>query len=195
MQPPAEILAARRQATELVSAEAVLKAVDQVAVRMTLALAQTNPLLISVLEGGLPFAGLLLQRLDFPLQIAHVHVGRYGHETHGSQLRWYSKPSVSLAGRYVVFIDDILDQAITLSELRSWALEQGAAAVNVCVLVDKEIEAAPRRPLQADFTALTCPDKFLFGCGMDYQGYWRNLPGIYALAEDSSDPVESQGQL
>jgi hypoxanthine phosphoribosyltransferase len=187
MKPPAEILGARRQATQLVSADAVLKAIDQVAVRMTVVLAEQNPLLISVLEGGLPFAGLLLQRLDFPLQIAHVHVGRYGHETRGSQLHWYSKPRVSLAGRHVVFIDDILDQAITLAELRSWALEQGAAAVDVCVLVDKQIANAKQRPLQADFTALSCPDRFLFGCGMDYQGYWRNLPGIYAMAEESDD--------
>jgi len=195
MKPPAEVLAARSQAVELIAPEVVLKAIDQVAVRMTLALAETNPLLISVLEGGLPFAGLLLQRLDFPLQIAHVHVGRYGHETEGSLLRWHSKPGVSLVGRHVVFIDDILDQAITLAELRTWALAEGAAAVDVCVLVDKQIEAAQRRPLQADFVALTAPDRFLFGCGMDYHGYWRNLPGIYALADaDCSNLAEKQPQ-
>jgi hypoxanthine phosphoribosyltransferase len=180
---PAEALAARASAEELVSAAEVRKAVDQVAVRMTVDLAQTNPVLISVLEGGLAFTGWLLKRLDFPLQTGYVHVGRYGDETTGGQLQWHARPTIKIEDRCVVFIDDILDKGITLTHLREWAFAQGAAQVKVAVLVDKQIPGAQQRPISADFIGLRAPDRFLFGCGMDYQGYWRNLPAIYALAE------------
>ena len=181
--PPPEVLEARRSAVELVSAAEVARAVDQVAVRMTVALAEENPLLLCVLEGGLPFAGWLLERLDCPLQAGHVNVGRYGDELEGQRLRWHAKPDLPLAGRHVVFVDDILDQGITLAELTIWAEQQGAERISVAVLVDKHVADAEARPIQADFVALTCPDRFLIGCGMDFKGYWRNLPAIYALAD------------
>lgn len=181
---PPEVLAARRRADEVFSAQSVRRAVDQLAVRMTLNLAERNPLLISVLEGGLPFTGALLQRLDFPLQTGHVHVGRYGDATEGGQLRWHAQPDFSVRDRCVVFVDDILDQGITLAHLRDWAIGEGAQEVLIAVLVDKQITTVQQRPVSADYVALHAPDRFLFGCGMDFKGYWRNLPAIYALPDD-----------
>ena len=32
-----------------------------------------------------------------------------------------------------------------------------------------------------DYVGLTCVDRYVFGYGMDYKGYWRNAPGIYAV--------------
>ena len=189
--PPPEVLEARRSAVELVSAAEVARAIDQVAVRMTVALADQNPLLLCVLEGGLPFTGRSLERLDFPLQAGHVNVGRYGDELEGQRLRWHAKPDLPLAGRHVVFVDDILDQGVTLAELSRWAAQQGAERTSVAVLVDKRIAGAEARPIQADFVALTCPDRFLIGCGMDFKGYWRNLPAIYALA-DRPQPADGK---
>ena len=151
---------------------------------MTVALSGRNPLLVCVMHGAVPFAGTLLTRLQFPLEMTYVHVGRYGQETTGSDvLDWYARPRQSLAGRHVVFLDDILDQGHTLAALRDWALTEGADSVSTAVLVDKEIDGREQRPIAADFAALSCEDLFLFGCGMDYKGYWRNLPAIYALRE------------
>ncbi len=92
---------------------------------------------------------------------------------------------MDIAGRHVVVIDDILDQGVTLRELLRWLGEQGASAVTTTVLVNKEVARTDR--VAVDFAALTCPDRFLIGCGMDYQGYWRNLPAIYALPRDMED--------
>jgi hypoxanthine phosphoribosyltransferase len=41
------------------------------------------------------------------------------------------------------------------------------------------------KPLQADFVGLRVPDRYLFGCGMDVGGLWRNLPDIYAVKDDN----------
>jgi len=54
--------------------------------------------------------------------------------------------------------------------------------VHTAVLADKEI---PRpKPIRADFVGLTVPNRFVFGCGMDAYGLWRNLPEIRALKEE-----------
>ena len=175
------LLAVRRRAEVLVTADAVQQAIDRVSVRLALSLAAENPLLLAVLHGGLPFAGELLKRLAFPLELGYVHVSRYGDATRGGTLRWHSRPDYPMEGRTVLLVDDIFDRGETLAALRSWAIEQGARRVVTAVLVDKVVDV--QRPLQVDFAALSCPDRYLFGCGMDYRGYWRNLPSIYALPE------------
>lgn len=49
------------------------------------------------------------------------------------------------------------------------------------VLVHKLHTRKATPNMRADFSGLDIADRFLFGCGMDYKGYWRNAPGIYAV--------------
>lgn len=179
---PADVLAARRRAELIVAAADVARAVDRVSVRLSLDYQEVDPLVLTVMHGALPFAGWLLGRLDFPLQVGYLHVGRYRHATRGGELQWHARPDYPVAGREVLILDDVLDRGTTLAALVDWAVAAGAARVATVVLVDKVV-AVPR-PLAADYVALRCPDRYLFGCGMDYRGYWRNLPAIYALPVD-----------
>jgi hypoxanthine phosphoribosyltransferase len=172
-------MAARARGELVVSAEAVVAAIDRLSVRLSLDLAESNPLLLTVMHGALPFAGTLLPRLNFPLQTGYLHVGRYRDTTRGGNLIWHAEPDYEIAGRTVLLVDDVLDRGETLAELVRWADTAGAGAVLTSVLVDKQVEV--QRPVQADYVALTCPDRYLFGYGMDFRGYWRNLPAIYAL--------------
>jgi hypoxanthine phosphoribosyltransferase len=179
---PVDVRGARARAELLVDADAVLRAVDQLAVRLALRLQDANPWLLTVMHGALPFAGWLLPKLAFPLQVGYLHVSRYRDATSGGDLHWHAMPDYPLQGRTVLLLDDVLDRGETLAALASWARDAGSAEVLTAVLVDKA--GTGPRPIEADFVALHCADRFLFGCGMDYRGYWRNLPGIYALPGD-----------
>jgi hypoxanthine phosphoribosyltransferase len=181
-EPPPAVLAARRRAEVLVNEADVRAAIDRLSVRLALRLKAANPWLLAVMHGGLPFAGSLVMGLNFPLQIGYLHVERYRQGIRGGALAWHSQPDYDLRDRTVVLVDDVLDRGETLAELVRWARTAGAREVLTAVLVDKTV--AVERPVQADFAALTLPDRFLFGWGMDYQGYWRNLPAIYALPVD-----------
>ncbi|WP_374681800.1 hypoxanthine-guanine phosphoribosyltransferase [Accumulibacter sp.] len=164
------------------SAEAVSAAVSRVACEISSRLHDRRPLLLCVMKGGVPFAGQLLTQLNFPLDFDYLDVSRYGQATTGGALSWRVAPSLPLAGRTLLVVDDILDEGVTMAAIRDRLLHMGAAACFTAVLADKL--HGREKPLHADFVALTVPDRFVFGYGMDVRGAWRNLPAIYAMRED-----------
>lgn len=177
--------AARRRADMIHDARAVEDAIERMAVEITADLSGANPVLLTVMTGGIVPAVWLSTRLQFPHQIDYVHATRYVGETKGGRLEWRARPRIDLAGRSVLIVDDILDEGITLAAVAEYCREDGAADVRVAVLVRKlhERNLADMKP---DYLGLDVPDRYVFGCGMDYQEYYRNLPAIYALAEEDA---------
>lgn len=176
-----EVLA---KATCLYTKAQVEKALDLMAGQMNEKLAQTNPVFLCVVLGGIVPLGNLLPRLNFPLEIDYVHASRYHNDISGKNLVWKSRPSLSLQKRTVVVVDDILDGGLTLQEVLNYCKEQQAQRIYSAVLVDKESARLPGGLPKADFTGLTVDNHYVFGYGMDYKGYLRNAPGIYRVAPE-----------
>lgn len=166
----------------LYNAEDVEDAISTMAQSITEQLHKTNPLILPVMIGGVVLAGRLIPQLNFPLQIDYIHASRYRSTTSGNELSWVKKPDKSLQDRTILLIDDILDEGITLAAIIEYCYEAGAEKVLTAVLAEKTLDQD--KPLKhADFTGLTVPDRYVFGYGMDYHEYHRNLTGIYALKE------------
>lgn len=174
-----EILAVRRHSSVIFASGAVEDAVTETASKLSRLLANENPLVLCVMKGGVPFTADLLMRFDFPLELDYVHVSRYRDRVRGTHVEWHGRPRTSLVERTVLIVDDVLDEGQTLVELLAWSAEQGAAHTLSAVLVAKDVARA--QDARADFVALEAPDRYLYGRGMDYKGYWRNLPDIYAV--------------
>jgi hypoxanthine phosphoribosyltransferase len=144
-------------------------------------LADAEPLVLCVMNGGIVVAGKLLTRLTMPLTIDAINASRYKNQTFGTGIEWILKPRAVLTDRTVLIIDDILDQGITLAAIYEYCIEQGARAVYSEVLIDKKI--GRDKPIQANFVGLECKNRYIFGYGMDYKGYCRNAAGIFACKE------------
>ena len=168
-----------READLLCTRQHVEEALDRMAREITQALGGRDPLLLSVMTGAVVPMGLLLPRLDFLLNVDYVHATRYGKNTQGGELAWIARPVQSLAGRVVLLVDDILDEGLTLHAIAQECKAAGAAHVYIAVLVEK-LRSRPVE-IHADFVGLKLEDRYLFGYGMDYKGYLRNAPGIYAV--------------
>lgn len=179
LQEARQILAA---ADMIHSVDEVQAALERVAGEISAALAERNPLVLCVMTGGVIFAGQLLPHLQFPLDFDYLHVTRYGHDTQGGKLSWRSAPWTSVKDRTVLVVDDILDEGITLAAVKDSLTRLGAAEVLTAVFADKKNGKA--KPVHADFVALSVPDRYVFGFGMDVKGLWRNLPAIYALKDE-----------
>jgi hypoxanthine phosphoribosyltransferase len=161
------------------SAAQVQAAIERLATEITRALADDYPLVLVVMGGAVVFAGQLLPRLRFPMDFDYVHATRYGAAVQGGGIDWKVTPPDYVRGRVVLVLDDILDGGQTLRAISDRLLALEAKAVRCAVLVEKEL--AQRKPIAADFVGLRIPDRFVFGCGMDAKGYWRNLPEIRAI--------------
>lgn len=163
------------------SEQAVQVALDKVVSEIRQRLAESYPLVLCVMTGGVVFCGQLLTRLDFPLDFDYLHATRYGPETQGGKISWRTAPWTPVKDRTVLVVDDILDEGVTLAAVRESLLRMGASEVLTAVFADKL--NGREKPLAADFVGLTVPDRFVFGYGMDAGGAWRNLPAIYAKKE------------
>jgi len=161
------------------NAQAVEAAIDQLASQICAGLGDSNPIVLCVMGGAVVFAGQLLPKLNFPMMFDYVQVSRYHNQTQGQQLVWKVMPKDNVRGRTVLVLDDILDEGHTLAAIKQECLEQGAKSVVIAVLAEKELGHA--KPVVADFVGLKVPNRYVFGCGMDVYGWWRNLPAIYAL--------------
>ena len=157
-------------------------ALDGLAKRLTAAVGDQDPLLLCVMTGGLVPAAGLFTRMDCPVQLDYLHATRYRGETRGRDLQWICRPSQPLRDRTVLVVDDILDEGLTLAAILDHCRAQGARAVYSVVLVEK-LHDRRAGGLKADFTGLQVEDRYVFGYGMDYHGYLRNLRGIYAVAD------------
>lgn len=156
-------------------------AIDRLAAQISAELSASNPLVLCVMNGGIVLTGRLVTRLKFALQIDYIHATRYREALHGADLQWRVTPAASLDGRTVLVVDDIFDEGETLAAIKQWCEDNGAHKVYTAVLVDKQHDRKTARIKQADFTALFVEDKYVFGYGMDYKGYWRNAAGIFAV--------------
>ena len=170
------------EAELLYSADEVDAAINKMAREISQALKDKNPVVLCLMIGAVIPVGKLLPKLQFPLQLEYVHASRYRGETSGGDIDWIKRPALDLQGRVVLIIDDILDEGITLAAIIDECHKLGASDIYTAVLVDKQIEHG-KNIQKADFTGLTVPDRYVFGCGMDYKSYLRNYPGIYAVKD------------
>ena len=170
-----------QESDPIAGAHEVQAAVREVAAQIEKRLSSDYPLVLAVMGGAVVFAGQILPLLRFPLDFDYIHASRYGTATRGTGIEWRVSPPGLVKGRSVLVLDDILDHGETMAAIRDRLLELGAKRFHSAVLVEKVLPKA--KPIKADFVGLSIPDRFVFGCGMDAKGFWRNLPEIRAMKE------------
>lgn len=183
MNTPKDIEAILKQSKCLYTLEEVDQAIDQLAQAITVQLAEDNPLLLCVMIGGMFITSALSLRLDFPLNIDFLHVSRYRGQMRPGDLHWHVEPHFSLKDRTILIVDDILEGGVTLASIIDYCHTHKARAVHTAVMLDKDHPRQSGGLEQADFTGLSAEDSFIFGYGLDYDEYLRNVPGIYAVSK------------
>lgn len=146
----ADLIRIRAEADQLYGPAEIHTALDRMAEEITRALGDTLPVVLCVLTGGIIPTGHLLTRLAFPLESDYLHATRYRGQTRGKEVEWVSEPGISLAGRTVLVVDDILDEGNTLVDVIRFCKEAGAEVVYTAVLIQKRHDR--RNPAaRADF--------------------------------------------
>ena len=165
----------------LYSERQVTEAVDRLAVRLTARLAESEPLVLCMMNGGLMFTAAIMRRLHIPLQFDYIHLTRYRDSERGGQIEWHKRPNESVRDRTVLLIDDICDHGTSLLEAVKSVKSAGAREIVTAVLIRR---INPDACFMPDFVALECKSGFVLGWGMDFGGYGRNLSAIHLLNEE-----------
>ncbi|MEI7766879.1 MAG: hypoxanthine phosphoribosyltransferase [Phycisphaerae bacterium] len=138
--------------------------------------------LIPLMTGAIVFTADLLRHLQGRVRIEILAVSSYpGTATSSQGPRFILPPTFKVTGEHVLIVDDILDTGRTLGHVQEWLALQQPASVRTCVLLTKQLPTSQQ--LQADYSGFNIPDEFVVGYGLDYNGYYRNLPYIGVLHE------------
>ncbi len=136
--------------------------------------------MLPILTGAVVFVADLIREMPLKMSIRLVTVSSYPGATtvsKGAALRG-ALPQ-DLGGRHIVIVDDILDSGHTLALVKELVLEQNPASLRICVLLAKNVRRTV--DVRPNFVGFEIPDEFVVGYGLDYNGYYRNLPDIVAL--------------
>jgi hypoxanthine phosphoribosyltransferase len=164
----------------LLSEKRIQRRVGDLARQISKDFADRELLLVGVLKGAFIFMADLARKITGPVKIDFVRLASYGSGTCSSgKIRFTKDLEVSLKGKDVLIVEDIIDTGVTLEFLRRRLKARRPRSLAVVTLLDKP--SRRKVPFQADYTGFQIPDHFVVGYGLDCAEEFRNLRGIYKV--------------
>tara|TARA_B100000035_G_scaffold57827_1_gene46060 strand:- start:34831 stop:35367 length:537 start_codon:yes stop_codon:yes gene_type:complete len=159
--------------------EEIVDSIDSLASKLNDIYHNKRVMILPVMTGVLTFAGYLLPRLDFDMELDYFHASRYENNKGGDQVKLIYEPQrEKLEGQYILLLDDILDEGHTLKYIKERLKKINPLSIETAVLFDKHIDK--KKPLDADYVGLKVPNFYVYGFGLDFNGIGRNMPHLYA---------------
>ncbi len=161
--------------------------IDELAAEINRDYRQTDPLLcIGVLKGSVFFLVDLVKRVTVPVVIDFFQTASYGGGTEPGEVRIRKDVDVSIRGRDVLLIEDIVDTGYTLRTILDLLRFRGAKSVKLCALLDKA--AAREVEVPIDYRGFEIDNVFVVGYGLDLDERYRNLPYIGIHEGEEGEP-------
>jgi hypoxanthine phosphoribosyltransferase len=165
-----------------IKAQQIQEQIEKLAKQINEDYAGKKPLFIAILNGSFMFASDLFKELTIDAEICFIKLASYkGTKSTGHVITSIGL-DMSLTGRHVIIIEDIVDTGKTLHEFLPQLENQQPASLRIAALLHKP--EALVHPLKIDYIGFNVPNKFLLGFGLDYDGLGRNLKEIYQLEEE-----------
>ena len=162
---------------EFLSEEKVAKRIAEMGAQISEVYGDEPVCLICILKGSVFFTVELAKRITSPVELEFMCVSSYGSGTESSGVVKISKDlDVSIEGKNVIVIEDIIDSGRTLSYLLENLKTRNPKTLRLCTLLDK-----PERrvvDVKVDYVGFEIPDEFVVGYGLDYDQKYRNLPYV-----------------
>lgn len=167
---------------EKYSPSQIAEIVDNVAARINEDYAGREPLFVCVLSGAFVYAADLFRRIRLRSQITFVRLSSYEGMQSTGTMEMPVPLQQSVVGRDVIVVEDIVDSGASMHFFKHYLLEQGAQSVRVSSFLYKP-EALRYEDAKPEYPGVAIPNDFVIGYGLDYDGYERNLDGLYVLDE------------
>jgi hypoxanthine phosphoribosyltransferase len=144
-----------------------------------------TPHLVGVLKGAWVFMADLIRHMDIDVTVDFLSISSYGSSTHSSgEVKITKDLDVSIEGREVLIVEDILDTGRTLKYLEEVLSAHKPHNLRVVTLLDKRSRRVV--PVTADYVGFEIADIFVVGYGLDVDEKYRQLPDIHVLRPTAS---------
>lgn len=135
-------------------------------------------IVIGVLKGSVVFISDLIREIDIPLQTEFIRLASYDNDTKSSgKIKPVDLTLPNLKNKDILVVEDIVDTGLTAKFFMDYLNNQHhVKSLKLVAFLDKP--TARKNPVNLDFVGFEIEDKFVVGYGLDYAGYYRNLPYI-----------------
>ncbi|HDA6167970.1 TPA: hypoxanthine phosphoribosyltransferase [Enterococcus faecium] len=164
----------------LISQEEIQVRCKELGKELTEIYQNTNPLVVGVLKGAVPFMADIVRSIDTYLELDFMDVSSYGNATVSSgEVKIVKDLDTNVEGRDLLIVEDIIDSGRTLAYLVDLFKYRKAKSVKIVTLLDKPEGRVVN--IEADYVGFNVPNEFVIGYGLDYAEAYRNLPYIGVL--------------
>ena len=164
----------------LISQEEIQVRCKELGKELTEIYQNTNPLVVGVLKGAVPFMADIVRSIDTYLELDFMDVSSYGNATVSSgEVKIIKDLDTNVEGRDLLIVEDIIDSGRTLAYLVDLFKYRKAKSVKIVTLLDKPEGRVVN--IEADYVGFNVPNEFVVGYGLDYAEAYRNLPYIGVL--------------
>ena len=138
--------------------------------------------LICILKGAFIFMSDLVRNLTIPIRIDFLRVASYGSQSQSSGKLAVTKDiELSIEGKDIIIVEDILDSGLTLSYLIDKLSAKKPRSIKLCVLIDKTERREAK--VSPDYVGFRLEKGFIVGYGLDFNEQYRHLPDIYRIED------------
>lgn len=164
----------------LLSRYEIERRVGELAAAITKDYKGRTPHLVGILKGAWVFMADLIRHMDIDVTVDFLGITSYGSGTHSSgEVKITKDLDISIEGREVLIVEDILDTGRTLKYLEEVLSVHKPHNLRVVTLLDKRSRRIV--PVKADYVGFEIADIFVVGYGLDFDQKYRQLPDIHVL--------------
>lgn len=170
-----------KQFKTFITEEQILKEVARVGEEINRDLADANPLFVSVLNGSFMFAADLMKHVSVPCEISFVKLASYAGTSSTGKVKELVGLNDDITGRTIVIVEDIIDTGLTMERLIETLKARNPKEIRIATLLVKPDKL--KVDLDINYIAMSIPNDFIVGYGLDYDGLGRNYRDIYTVIE------------
>ncbi len=165
----------------LISAARVQTRVEELAKQISKDFAGQTLCVVGVLKGSFIFVADLIRSLDIDCQVEFIGVSSYVGMQSTGHVRLTYDLSVDIEDKNVLLVEDIIDTGTTVDYMLKTFAVRKPRMLKICCLLSKP--SSHQVELAIDYAGFEIGPEFVVGYGLDYNGLYRNLPGIMRVTE------------
>lgn len=165
------------QMSKLLDEKKIAARVKELGAEITKKCAKSELIVVCVLKGSFIFYADLIRNIEADVKSDFLGCSSYGNSTKSSgEVKLTLDLTNGIEGKNVLLVEDIVDTGLTMHFLKKTLAARNPKNLWTCSLLFKP--KALKVDYKPDFTGFEIGNEFVVGYGLDYQGYYRNLPYI-----------------